>query len=189
MRLGLGCLVAIVLAAACGGSGGGSAGTTSSGSTSSGSSMKCYSVAINQTNDGQTPCGPMQCAGNTYCVQNSGVCNQGCHSELECPANQTCDKSAGNMDEMGKPIGLCRVPNAAETVACPSSSSSSSGGTSCSDVCLSKAAGCGAPSDVAQTKCKELCAVATPDQVMCLEGKTCQEIGDAFSKGTTICGL
>jgi hypothetical protein len=181
----------LVAAAACGGSGadgtGGSTSTSTTSTTSSTSGALCYNVPVN-TGNGAAACGPNMCSGGTYCL-GAGICDPGCLSEKQCPQNQTCDLSNPTNGPQG-PVGLCRAPNSSETVACSSTSTStSSGAPDCQPRCVAKAATCGAPGDVATQKCKELCATATPDQVTCLEGKSCADLGDAFQHGTLICGL
>jgi hypothetical protein len=179
-------LAAIAAFVGCGGKDSGGEGGSGPGSTGAGA--VCYSVPVNTTNDGASACGPMTCTAGQYCLSNVGICDPGCINELTCGARQTCDTSNGTKNPNGDVVGLCRAPTSAETVPCQGASSSS-GGSDCQPRCLAKAASCGAPSDVATQKCTELCATATEDQVTCLEGKSCMEIGDAFSHGTLICGL
>ncbi|NUO48327.1 MAG: hypothetical protein HOV80_05670 [Polyangiaceae bacterium] len=177
------CAFSVVLASlgvGCGddaGSGGGG-GDDDGGSTTAGGGTKCYSVPVNQQNDGSSACGPEVCSGGEYCASDVGICDPGCTSELNCPRNQYCDKSNAGADE----IGLCRAPGADLEKPC-------SGMTGdCNSRCGAKASACGAPAAQAEQACNALCPGISEQQIVCLEETTCEEL-EALQMGTEVCGI
>ncbi len=155
-----------------GGSGGGDGSTTASGGA------KCYSVPVNQQNDGTSACGPEVCPGGQYCVSTVGICDPGCTSELNCPKNQYCDKSNAGADG----VGLCREPGADLETPC-------TGGTGdCGSRCRAKASACGAPEAQAEQACNAICPGVSEMQITCLEESSCQEL-EALQMGQEVCGI
>ena len=158
--------------------GGGTAGT-------GGSETICYSVETNETNDGTCACGGTVCPAGEYCSDNM-FCYPGCLDELDCAPHQTCDLS----NAQGVPaVGLCRAPNASETVACATGGSGGGGSTDCLSACSTKAIACQAPSGTADTYCAGFCASASADQVQCAVDSSCEDLYDAFMNGEGICGV
>lgn len=145
--------------------------------TGSGSGTKCYDVAVNETNDGSSACGPEVCPGGDYCVSDVGICDPGCRNELECPRGQTCDLS--NAGANG--IGLCRVPGPEHEVPCTTTKT-------CGERCGAKATQCMAPPDVGMQYCGMLCPTLSNDQIDCLEMTSCQEL-EQLMQGQTVCGI
>jgi hypothetical protein len=60
---------------------------------------------------------------------------------------------------------------------------------SCEDRCAAKASECGAPADVAAQGCDYICAMASTDQVDCLEESNCADLEAAFEQGQSFCGI
>jgi hypothetical protein len=194
MRLMIAVGCAALMATGCdeadtdGAGGGGGGGTT--GPATTGSGQQCYSVPVNETNDGRSACGPSTCDAGSYCYDSTGICDPGCLNELGCASGQTCDLSNPTPDLQDRPVGLCRAPNAAEETPCPSSTSSTStGGSDCQTRCMAKANECDAPASIASAQCSEICASATEEQVTCLEQSSCAELGEAWEQGDPICGI
>lgn len=165
----------------CGDSTEGAGGGDSDASSSGSNGATCYSVPINETNDGSSACGPSVCKGGEYCFSDVGICDPGCLSELNCPAKQYCDLSGAGADG----VGLCRAPGKALEKPC---SSGSSAGGDCSSRCKDKAALCGAPASTADQACSMLCPGLSEDQITCLETSSC-EVLQQLTDGKSVCGI
>jgi hypothetical protein len=72
-------------------------------------------------------------------------------------------------------------------MATTSSASAASEEDDCEERCVTKAKGCGATDELADTSCSSLCP-ADDMELECLEMATCQELGQAFQSGADICG-
>jgi hypothetical protein len=176
--------------------GAGGSGSTSSGAQGGG----CYTVDVNQSTDGSTPCGSSTCKGANYCFTPSKECNSGCTTALNCPRNQTCDLSIGMTDDIGTNYGVCRPPKASETIVCQSTvttgasvtsgATTSGGATDCSSRCVLKATTCGAPSSSAQSECDAICSHSPSESdISCLEGTSCSTLISSFQSGMAVCNL
>ena len=154
-------------------------------SPSGGNGNVCYSVDVNETNDGSTACGPSVCKGGEYCFSDVGICDPGCFSELNCPAHQYCDLAGSGANG----VGLCRKPGKSQEKACSASNGSGhSSGDDCATRCKAKAAVCGAPAATAEQGCSELCPQLSEDQIDCLETSSC-EVLEQLTEGKSACGI
>jgi hypothetical protein len=142
-----------------------------------GNGAKCYDVAVNDRNDGSSACGPSVCKGGEYCASDVGICDPGCKSELECPRGQFCDLSNAGAEA----VGLCRVPGPEHEVPCTSNKP-------CGERCAAKAAQCGAPLEVGQDYCAEVCPTLSGEQLTCLEMTSCADL-EKLMQGETVCGI
>jgi len=165
-------------AVACGGDDEGAGGGGASDATGSGAGPTCYSVETNDSGDGTEACGPVTCSGGEYCFDTTGICDPGCLDALDCSSGDYC-----NLDNANGGVGVCMTPGPDLEKPC-----SGSGG-SCNDRCGAKASSCGAPSGFATQACSELCAMASEDQISCIESSSCQDLGEAFEQGQPLCGL
>jgi hypothetical protein len=162
------------------GNGGAADTTTSKASTATG--MQCFSVPVNNQNDGSTACDSQVCPGGKYCL-GAAICDPGCKSELNCPRGQYCDLAA-NPD-----VGLCRTPEASMVVPCMGTTNgTTTGGGDCVSRCVAKGVGCGAPPGEAQQGCQAICPGLTETQIVCFEAATCAEV-EGVGEGMPICGI
>lgn len=104
-----------------GGIGGGTdtagGGTDTAGGGDGTGAKTCYSVVVNETNDGTSACSIFVCEANQYCTW-ADICEPGCVTELDCASGDFCDLSNATYDPSGQDVGLCRAPNASHEVAC-----------------------------------------------------------------------
>jgi hypothetical protein len=160
-----------------GSSGEGGSPPSDDGGSNAGAGPVCYDTDVN-AGDGDSACGPKVCAAGTYCL-GPGICDPGCQVTAECPTNQICDMSTAGSTG----IGLCKTPGPEHEVPCNNNTGS------CDDRCGAKAETCGAPDDVAAQGCDYICAMASGEQVDCLEDSSCEDLGAAFEQGQSFCGI